>query len=56
MGTILVRERYMNVRGGVNANQKWSDKSQNHRETSLKRELSEKLKIIGIGSLLVILD
>ena len=46
----------MNVRGGVNANQKWSDKSQNHRETSLKRELSEKLKIIGIGSVLVILD
>ena len=32
----------MNVRGGVNANQKWSDKSQNNRKTSLKREVSEK--------------
>jgi hypothetical protein len=31
------------------------DNSQNHRITLLKRELSEKLKIVEIGSLLVIL-
>ena len=56
MQTILVRERYINARWGAFANQKCPDKSQIHRETSLKREVSEKPKIIGIGSLLVILE
>ena len=45
----------MKVSMGSTCKDYWSDISQNHRSTLLKRELSEKPKIIEIGSLLVIL-